>query len=146
VIELMAQGLANVGIANRLVVCERTVEAPVRVTSSASWISRTATTALGESDARCSSRRSDVEGRQLHAFTGHENHRAKPQLGACRGGVDLAAIRLNRCGNSSAAREQGHPQAVAKSIRSPADRLSNEHATRQRARNPPKDAPPDPSR
>jgi hypothetical protein len=51
VIELMAQGLANVGIANRLVVCERTVEAPVRVTSSASWISRTATTALGESDA-----------------------------------------------------------------------------------------------
>jgi hypothetical protein len=44
VIELMAQGLANVGIANRLVVCERTVEAPVRVTSSA-------TTALGESDA-----------------------------------------------------------------------------------------------
>ena len=44
----------------------------------------------------------------------------------------------NRCGNSSAAREQGHPQAVAKSIRSPADRLSNEHATRQRARNPPK--------
>jgi len=51
----------------------------------------------------------------------------------------------NRCGNSSAAREQGHPQAVAKSIRSPADRLSNEHATRQRARNPPKDAHPDPS-
>ena len=50
-IELMAQGLANVGIANRLVVCERTVEAPVRVTSSASCISRTATTALGESDA-----------------------------------------------------------------------------------------------
>ena len=36
VIELMAQGLANVGIANRLVLCERTVEAPVRVTSSAS--------------------------------------------------------------------------------------------------------------
>ena len=51
----------------------------------------------------------------------------------------------NRCGNSSAAREEGHPQAVAKSIRSPADRLSTEHATRQSARNPPKDAHPDPS-
>jgi hypothetical protein len=47
----------------------------------------------------------------------------------------------NRCGNSSAAREEGHPQAVAKSIRSPADRLSTEHATRQKRAQPPKKMP-----